>query len=140
MFQSRMIFAAVLAVAMVLGCDREEPASPPSPPPVTPPPTPQVQIPSISDMGAKANDGTADTASLADATREKAESLLAQAGQYIEQNKLDEAENILKQLEGMKSSLSASTQKQLDGLRASLTAARAAGGIKIPTTMPSFSK
>ena len=59
--------------------------------------------------------------------------MLDQAVAYIKDNKLDLADTTLTKLEGMKASRPASMQKGVDDARAMLNAAKATGGIKIPS-------
>ena len=58
---------------------------------------------------------------------------MKQVTDYMQQNKLDDADGALKKLEAMKGKLPQSMQDQIAALRPKLDAARAAmGGAKLP--------
>jgi len=141
------LFAGAVVVAMLMvGCEKSEstpatPAAPAKPAAPATPATPAVPatpatpsaaapvIPPAPDAAAAVAPAT-QAASAADAEAQK---LLDQAIQYVKDNKLDLADSTLTKLEGMKSSLSPTLQKGVDNARSMLTAAKAGGGIKIPS-------
>ena len=138
------LFAGAVVVAMLmLGCEKSEsttatpsapatPATPATPAEPATPATPSAATPAIP--------APPDTAAAVAPQRRppapprpKAQKLLDQAMQYIKDNKLDLADTTLTKLEGMKASLSPTLQKGVDNARSMLTAAKAGGGIKVPS-------
>jgi hypothetical protein len=63
----------------------------------------------------------------------EAQTMLNQAMTYIKENKYDLADKTLTKLEGMKASLSPTLQKGVAQARTALNAAKAGGGVKLPS-------
>ncbi len=134
--------AALLAGLVVVGCNKKEDstATPPTPPPAATSSntvTDQVKTATggleTSLQNAAAGAG-ANTAVASDAAKTK----MQQVVDLIKDKKYDAADAVLKEVEGMKSSLPQAMQDQLPALRAQLDAAKAANGAGI--TMPSMPK
>jgi len=151
------LYAAVLVGSMgVVGCEKSQPA--PATPTATPtaasqtPAAPKAGEPAMTTPATPATPaapaGTeatippppaaaaavAPAATQAAATTDaEAQKMLDEAMAYIKDNKLDLADKTLTKLEGMKSSLSPTLQSGVDKARTMLDAAKAGGGIKLPS-------
>ena len=147
------LYAAVLAGSMcVVGCEKSEstPATPAAP---TAPATPKMSTPATEPaMTAPATPAAPASSSIAippppaaaaavapaatqavATTDAEAQKMLDEAMAYIKDNKLDLADKTVTQLEGMKSSLSPTLQSGVEKARTMLDAAKAGGGIKLPS-------
>jgi hypothetical protein len=146
------LFAGAVVIAMtIVGCEKSDTSTPTAATPAKPatpampaapatPAAPTATIPPAPDTSAAtaaantaATQATAAANSAVSATDAEAQKLLDQTMQYIKENKLDLADTALTKLEGMKSSLSPTLQKGVTDARSMLTAAKAGGGIKIPS-------
>src|SRR5438128_1676733 len=112
----------VLGGLVAAGCSKEESTAPQASPSAAPssnaPAVPSVDASkateAVSDTSKKAGDAAASANTEAQGEGQK---LIAQATDYIKQNKLDDADNVLKKLEDMKGQLPQSLQDQVAALR-----------------------
>ena len=111
-----------LIVALVLGCGQKDESA-----------TPESIEGAVEEAKTETTSGDA-TAKEASASAEKVakelQPLIDKAIQAIKDGKLDDAEKMLKQLEGKKADAPEPTQKQIDDLRKSFDVAKAAEGAK----------
>src|SRR5690349_16799260 len=96
-------------------CDRDSSKNPPAPP----------AAPKVTPAPGTSGSTTPTPGATANAADAQAQTLIQQVTDYIKNNKLDSADQALKQLEAMKSKLSPDMQKQVDNLRTMLDAAKA---------------
>lgn len=134
--RNELKFASVLlAATMFVGCEKkEETVTAPAPAPATPSNTVSDTVKDVT-AGVKGAAGDAQTqvnTAATDATA-MAQTKLKEVGEYIAQKKFDLADTALKQVEEKKSSLPESLQTQVTALRTQLDAAKAAGGITLPS-------
>ncbi len=143
MTRSKFAMAALLAGAVLVGCDSKSDST--TTPPATPPPVkPQadsgtatpVVPPAMSDAAAKAQASATDMTAKA---QTDAAAQLTQVMQYIKDNKYDLADQSLSKLEANKASFPDAIQKQIESARSALTAAKSSGGMKMPD-MPNMGK
>lgn len=148
MSKTMKIGSIVLGLALAVGCEKEKETVPPTKTPSSPttpatPATPTTPRTTTMPSGMKdMTDMAPATASAAVSDAQaQAQKLLAQATQYIKDNKLTDADTVLTKLEGMKAQLPQAMQKQVDNLRQMYNTAKsgagALGGGKAPTSMPS---
>lgn len=109
----RLTLAAVVVSALAIGCDSKKEEAPP---------TPQTTADQMKKDAAKAVDSAKTEVNKA---ADEAEKKLQQALDYINEKKLDLADQGLKQLEAMKDSLPPAVQKKVTDARAKLDAAKA---------------
>jgi hypothetical protein len=150
-----LLIPGVLLGCLVVGCEKSEQTTPAANAPATTMPTGETaNTPAVETPTTPAAESTAAPSAEAPATPTAAEAKeaattnpmvaaaekkLAEATQYIKDNKYDLAEKALNEVEANKASLPASVQTQLGRVRSALDAAKAAagaknaaGGIKLP--------
>jgi len=159
---NKTLCAAILGLALVAGCDRDEgtkPASSAGGAPATTPSVPSAGVAATgpSSTGAAADDArqraaaaesdvraatsqavggaqaaTTKAAATAQMTADEAKGMLNEAMNYVKEKKYDLAEKALNQVEANKASLPKSIQDQLANARTALDAAKAGNGLQIP--------
>jgi len=128
-----IICLTMLVIALLGGCEKKEgkqtgapQPGPQTPPPVTQTPATQPAGTAVAPATQPATQPTGMRTTPADATAREADNKLEQVVQYIKQRKFDLAEDLLKQLEGVKGSLPQALQTRIDSARTALTTAKAA--------------
>ena len=130
---------AVVALAMVAGCKKEEVPAPKPPPPANPPAAPAASVQDAAKNAQAQGQAAVDSAATqgqaaAGDMTAMASQKLDQAVQYIKDNKVDMADKIVSDLEANKASLPAALQQRLADVRKMVDTAKAAksSGLSVP--------
>jgi hypothetical protein len=128
----RTTFAIAAGFFLLAGCKKKDDsttAAPASPPAVTTPTPSNTAADATKTVPGAMQDAKAQATDATATATDTAKTKLAQVGNYLMDKKYDAADALLKEVEGMKSSLSPDMQKEVTDLRSKVDLAKNANGV-----------